>query len=343
MGPNRIPRDSMSRFQVDEATLGPWSTVELRDALTGAHAAIALHGATLLTLQVPHAGAVHEVAAGYRDAGELQACSGSRFAVMAPFANRVADARYRFEGAAFDLQPGTSRGRGIRHGYVRSEPFEIVSLRADEDSAAVTLGYRGLRPGAHPGWPFAVDLDVDFRLHEGGLDLTFSQHNVGDRAAPSFVGWHPYFRVGDEAVDGWELKVPARYCVLTDADLVPLSGDEAYAPLDQQPAHDFRQWRAIGEAVLDVAYAGLQADADGRIRSRLRNPDSGLELRLWQSGGVMLAFTGDALPDRARKALALEPMEAMTDAFNREECREAVTLEPGAVRVFRCGVEVDPA
>lgn len=343
MGTNRIPRDSMSRYQAEEAFLGEWPTIELHDSRSGARASIARRGATLLSLQLPHAGGVREVAAGYRDADELRRRSGSRFAIMAPFANRVAEARYRFEGAAFDLQPGADTERGIRHGFVRDQDFAIVSLRADEDGAAVTLAFRGLRPGAHAGWPFAVDLDVDFRLHAGGLDLTLSQHNVGERVAPSFVGWHPYFRVGDGAVDRWELQVPARYRVLTDAQLIPLPGERAYAPVEASPELDFRRRRAIGDTVLDVAYAGLQADVDGRIRSSLRDPDSGMELRLWQSGGVMLAFTGDGLPDRARQSVALEPMEAMTDAFNRDDCRQAVTLAPGAVRVFRCGVEVGVA
>jgi aldose 1-epimerase len=32
-------------------------------------------------------------------------------------------------------------------------------------------------------------------------------------------------------------------------------------------------------------------------------------------------------------------MECMANAFNRAECADALRLDPGAERVYRCGVE----
>ena len=55
----------------------------------------------------------------------------------------------------------------------------------------------------------------------------------------------------------------------------------------------------------------------------------------------MHAFTADTVSRDARRAVALEPMECMADAFNRPECAEAMRLEPGAERRFRCGVEIE--
>ena len=54
----------------------------------------------------------------------------------------------------------------------------------------------------------------------------------------------------------------------------------------------------------------------------------------------MHSFTADTVARDVRRAVALEPMECMADAFNRPEWAEAITLAPGATRHFRCGIEV---
>jgi len=92
--------------------------------------------------------------------------------------------------------------------------------------------------------------------------------------------------------------------------------------------------------VLDHEYTDLQADADGYIRTHLRDPASGLAIAVWQERGVMHAFTADTAARDARRAVALEPMECMADAFSRPDCAQAIRLEPGAERRFRFGVEV---
>ena len=78
----------------------------------------------MLGIEVIHAGVRHDLADGYRDAAELEHRSGSRFAMMAPFAGRIADARYVFDGQAQDLQPGVAgAARASRHGFVRDVDF----------------------------------------------------------------------------------------------------------------------------------------------------------------------------------------------------------------------------
>jgi aldose 1-epimerase len=165
--------------------------------------------------------------------------------------------------------------------------------------------------------------------------------NVGTEAAPCFFGWHPYFRLAASRVDNWQLQIPAQTLIRTDATLIALPGAAAYVPLDDAPALDFREPRLIGDSILDQGYTDLEADADGRIRTRLRDPSSGLGIAVWQERGVMHAFTADTVSRDMRRAIALEPMECMADAFNRPECAPAIRLEPGAEHRFRCGVEIE--
>jgi hypothetical protein len=59
---------------------------------------------------------------------------------------------------------------------------------------------------------------------------------------------------------------------------------------------------------------------------------------VWQETGFMHVFTGDTLPRDQRASIAIEPVEVMTNAFNRAEFAAAIPLPPGQTRRFRCGV-----
>lgn len=332
----------MTRYTVERDTLGSQEVVVLTGHDAGLRLRVARHGAALLGFEVTRDGVRHDYAAGYRDAAEVVSRPGSRFAILAPFAGRVADARYRFDGREQDLEPGVSGAeRASRHGFVRDADFDIATMHADDGSATLTLATQQIRP--RPGYPHAVDLAVTFTLDAGGLTLESLMRNVGDNAAPCFFGWHPYFQLADGMVDDWELQIPAQTLIRTDANLIALPGSAAYVDLDDAPALDFREPRLIGGSILDQGYTDLDADADGRIRTRLRDPASGRSVAVWQEHGVMHAFTADTISRGVRRAVALEPMECMANAFNRDDCAAAIRLEPGAARRFRCGVEIIPA
>ncbi len=339
----------MTRYTAEKALLDDQQIVVLTDHQAQRKLRVARHGAALLSFEVPSPQAtgiagMHDIADGYRDANEIATRPGSRFAIMAPFAGRIGDARYSFDGQSQDLQPGiTGADRASRHGFVRNTDFDIASLDADEGCARVVLTTSAIRP--QPGYPHAIDLSVTFTLGADGITLEAGMRNVGQSAAPCFFGWHTYFRVGDNrlagnVVDGWQLQIPAQTLIRTDADLIALPGDAAYVSLDDAPALDFREARRIDSSILDHEYTDLLADADGVIRTHLRDPASGLAISVWQERGVMHAFTADTAARDARRAVALEPMECMADAFSRPDCAQAIRLEPGATRSFRCGVDV---
>ncbi|WP_243050393.1 aldose epimerase [Dyella sp. RRB7] len=334
----------MADYLAERARLGGHELAVLTDLARGRRVRIARRGATLLNFELPARDGVRDIADGYRDAGELDSRPSSRFAVMVPFANRIADARYAFDGQTYDLQPGVEGAqRAARHGFVRGVDFDIAALAADGEAARVTFVTQAIRPDVHPGYPFAIDLAVTYTLDAHGLSLEASMRNVGEHAAPCFFGWHPYFRLGESPIDSWELQIPAATLVHTDADFIPLAGAAAHVPMAREPALDFRQAQPIGVRQLNHAYADLRCDADGRARTRLRDPASGLAIAVWQRSGVMLAFTADTVTRDVRRAVALEPMESWADAFNRPDCAAAIRLEPGAERRFLCGVEITAA
>lgn len=329
----------MRAFNVALEWLDTQLVVLLNDVERGRRVRIARHGACVLGIEAQVGDQTIQLADGYQNAVDVIQRPGSRFALLAPFANRVGNARYRFEGVEHDLTPdAVGASRASRHGFVRDTPFAIASLDAD-DRAAHVLFATTIAP--RTGYPFALDLAVSYTLAADGLALTTTLRNIGTTAAPAFVGWHPYFRVGAGSLETWELAVPAACVIRTDKDSIPLPGQAAYLPLAQAPELDFRRQRAVGALVLDHTYAGLIHDADGRARTRLCDPSSGFRIAVWQECGVLLAYTGDTLERGPRNSLALEPMESLPDAFNRPDCAGTIRLETGATRTFRCGVEIE--
>jgi aldose 1-epimerase len=102
-------------------------------------------------------------------------------------------------------------------------------------------------------------------------------------------------------------------------------------------APDYRQVRPIGETVLDTCYSDLVADDDGLSPTLLSNPKTGQTLEISQERGHMHVFTGDTLGRDRRRSIALEPVEVITNSFNRPELAEHLTLAPDSHRSFRCG------
>jgi aldose 1-epimerase len=331
----------MSRFTVTRSSMGTQEVLVLRDSQAGHEVHIARRGATVLSISLPAHGASRNIADAFLNEQELVPHKGSRFAVMTPFANRINDARYTFEGKSYDMQPGaTGADRAIRHGFVRGVMFDVASEASGDDLATVTFTTQAIRPQAYPGYPFSLDFSITFTLDAKGLSIETHTRNVGDHAAPVFFGWHPYFRLSENPIDTWVLQVPAQTIIATDPGFIPLPGREAWKSIDEMDASlDFRQPRSIGATELNTTYTDLQVDDDGKARTYLSDPQTGTKIAVWQERGVMLAFTSDTNERDPRKSVALEPMECMADAFNREDCAAQLRLAPGEERRFVCGVE----
>ncbi|MFH0911287.1 MAG: aldose epimerase [Planctomycetota bacterium] len=334
----------MARFAVQRKSFGRFETLRLVDTATAAEAAFALFGATLLSYRIPHKGRLLDVTDGFQTPEELESGRGGRAWIMAPFSNRVEGARYVFEGEAHQMPVTDPARNAILHGFVHGVTFDVPDEHADDDSARALFATSALRPGAFPGYPFAVDVTVTVGLSDAGLSLEIAGKNVGDRNAPFGCGWHPYFRTSEEGIDRLRLSIPCTQRIELDPFYIPLEGRAAYAPVESAPELDFRPRRpgdgnVIGGRKLDTAFAGLVPDPDGWIRTVLEDPENGLRISVLQERGLLHAFTGDTLAARPRRAIALEPVAFLTNAFNRPDCQAALTLAPGRSASFRFGVE----
>ena len=245
--------------------------------------------------------------------------SGGRGQVLAPWPNRLGDGRYAFEGrtgrAALD-EP--ERSNAI-HGLVRWLPWQLVSQSAD----AAQLGCV-LHP--QPGYPWRLDLRVEYRLTAEGLTVRAEATNLTDATAPFGIGFHPYVTVGTPTVDTALLLVPARRRLLTDTRGLP-TGDAAVSGSE----FDFTAGRPLGPMRLDTGYTELVRGDDGRACARLDRPGGG-GLTLWvdTAFNYLMVFTGDTVEpaERRRRSVALEPMSCPPNAM--VSGTDLIRLDPGA-------------
>jgi aldose 1-epimerase len=145
-----------------------------------------------------------------------------------------------------------------------------------------------------PGYPFSLELRVEYRLGADGLTVHTTAENAGDRPCPFGAGHHPYLKAPTGRVD----------------DIV----------LDGEP---------IGSKVFDDP---RRMDAPWRIQVD--------DVTVWadEAWKHVQLFTGDPLPDVARRALAVEPMTCAPNAFRTGE--DVIRLEPGETFSGTWGIEV---
>ena len=81
--------------------------------------------------------------------------------------------------------------------------------------------------------------------------------------------------------------------------------------------------------MIDNCFTDLERDGDGLARVVLRDSDSSSGLTFWldERYPYLMLFTGDPLPDVARRSLAIEPMTCPPDAFRTGS--DLVELGPG--------------
>ncbi len=183
------------------------------------------------------------------------------------------------------------------------------------------------------GYPFALELRILYELVDGGLEVSTTATNIGERRCPYGAGQHPYLSPGSGAIDECTLQVGAATRLMNNERMIP----KASAPVRDTP-FDFADPRQIGDTQLDVAFTDLQRDGEGRARARLTGAD-GRCVELWadEHHGFLEVFTGDTLsPARRRRGLAVEPMTCAPNAF--QSTAGLIVLEPGEALITRWGV-----
>ncbi|WP_415182634.1 aldose epimerase family protein [Phaeovulum sp.] len=289
---------------------------------SGMRASIVPFGAVLHSLRVPDRnGQLGEVLMGLPRPHDHRQTRSYRGATVGRFANRIARARFRLDGATYTL--GANEGATCLHGGAEGfdrRDWQIKDHRADR----LTLTLHS--PDGDQGFPGDLDVEASFTLSAPNtLSITYRARVT--RACPVSVTSHGFFNLagGGPVIDHLLSINAARYLPVDSAN-IPLDAAQPVAGT----AFDYRAPRPVlrdGDPGIDHCYC-LNIHS-GQPAATLCDPVSGRVMQLCTNQPGLQLYTvntptGD-LP--AHHALCLEP-QAWPDAPNHPDFPDA-TLRPG--------------
>jgi aldose 1-epimerase len=185
--------------------------------------------------------------------------------LLAPWANRLPEWRYRAAGVEVDLDGldlATDPGGLPIHGTLTAHRgWRLERLAAGEEGSATlqaSLDYGGF-PELLAAFPFPHRLTVTATAGEATLAVATTVAATGGRAVPVAFGWHPYLRLPGAPRSAWRLLLPDRVHLDLDDRGLP-TGKAADEPAEADPVGDrtFDDLYALGQGSA-ARWLGLEA------------------------------------------------------------------------------------
>lgn len=223
-------------------------------------------------------------------------------AALIPYANRVRDATYIFEGKRYSLPKND--GNNSIHGLTMDVEWNPIQASDSSMLLHTEIKNRGL--------PSSVRCDMTFEIGESWLSCKFRIKNVGTKNTPFVIGSHPYFCFKGE----WKIVSNSGIEMLRyvdghfpDGTLIPVG--DCIVPTDGT-AYD-NCFRSDGLIQLNLGYGLVEID-----RSNMP---------------YFVVYNGKYSES---KSVAVEPMTGAPDAFNNSMGLER--LRPD--QTFECGYTI---
>lgn len=262
--------------------------------------------------------------------GLEQMCTSGRGQILVPWPNRVDRGEYEFGGRRLQLPWSEPAQQNAIHGLARWSAWRVVAR------GGTKLALEHVIP-AQAGYPFTVQVRLDYELAAAGLTVRCTATNLGAEPCPFGAGAHPYLRLGDGLIDDAVLKFEAGSWYETDGRQIPTGR----APVAGS-RFDYREPRSLGRTVIDTAFTDLGRDSDGRARVTLSSADGARAVSVWldENYRYLMLFTGDTLPpeEGRRHGLGVEPMTCAPNAFASGDGLRV--LQPGEGFSAAWGIEL---
>jgi aldose 1-epimerase len=211
---------------------------------------------------------------------------------LVPFSNRIADARFAFQGRVYQLERNLPPEPHAIHGQGWQSPWLVEHAGAGRAELAFEH--------AVSGTPLDYRARQMFALHEDGLEIALEVTNAGPGPMPAGVGQHPYFI----RTDGVTLRARLDHVWLPDERKIP----KERVPLPA--AWDFADGLRLAPLDLDHCFGGW----DGR--AELHWPE--LDLTLVIEAGPILRHLVIYVPP-GQDFFCVEPVAHVNDGFNMLE------------------------
>ena len=213
-----------------------------------------------------HAGVIEWMRPAPAEALADRSAGGTSSFPMAPFSNRIRDARFRFRGRTVQLPQNFRPEPHAIHGHAWRAPWTVL----DRGAASLLIEYR------HPAgdWPWPYIAQQQFDLTSERLRVRFSVTNEADEPMPVGFGLHPYFVrtpratvradvgrmwVTDDTMVPVNLAPPPPQLLLDGAGLNPDASplDNNFVGFGGRAEINWPEWNARLRIDADPAYACL--------------------------------------------------------------------------------------
>jgi aldose 1-epimerase len=223
-------------------------------------------------------------------------------AVLLPYAGRVRNAEYTYEGIRYTL-PRNNEGNAI-HGFLKDVHLQITTKEPSVIELASLM--------VHAGYPTTLGVKIRYEISSSHLSVSCRATNAGKQGAPLSIGFHPYF-LGKE----WRL---AHECGVEKLEM-----KDKYFPDGETLPFDFNAKEFDKSEKFDDCF---RFPCDARIKTdRVK-----LEVQK-KNMPYAVVFNGKWAEERS---VAFEPYTSAPDAFNNG--LGLVHLSRG--ETFECGFDV---
>lgn len=287
-------------------------------------------GAILHAFTVFHDGAFINIIDHYDSKSDFEhnvTSKGFKSSKLSPFACRIKNATYQFEGKEYRIEKFLLNGSAL-HGLIYDEPFTILEQSADESGASVTMKFA--YTGADQGYPFQYDCQVVYHLKKDNqLTIVTEIVNKHLGSIPIQDGWHPYFSLGDK-IDELQLAFQSKDMLVFDDALLPTG--------EMLPYQEFGSLKSIGNASFDNCFTVHFSEPianDCQPLCVLKNPVKKLriEIRPDKHYPYLQIYT----PPH-RNSIAIENLSAAPDAFNNK--MGLIILQPKENIIFTTTIKI---
>ncbi len=313
------------RFSIHSLHEAGFDIVALKDESGATVEIIPAHGALLHGFKIKKGAETLNLIDSYRDLADMQQDLKSSFknVKLSPYACRIKDAKYTFNGKDYVLEQTIAPGNAI-HGLLYDAPFKVVAQQADDNKASITLAYS--YELADAGYPFAYDCTATYTLLPGNeLQVSTSITSRNSEVMPLMDGWHPYFTTGTP-VDELELTFASKEIVEFDAKLIPTGKVLPYT--------EFTKGKLLAGVELDNSF--LLDFVQAQPLAVLHDPKKQIRISF---------FPGESYPvlqiyiPPHRNSIAIENLTGAPNAFNNG--LGLVQLAPGETKTFDTRIKAE--
>lgn len=111
--------------------------------------------------------------------------------ILFPFANRIKDGTYNFNGERYQFEINHKEENNALHGLVFNKTFTVIDKKVSQTEASIKLEYNEINKSQ--GFPYTYSIQLTYTLNDNGLNLNVLIKNTDSKKFPFTLGWHPYF------------------------------------------------------------------------------------------------------------------------------------------------------